>query len=225
MLFSIAVTQTLLEWKRRTLWTYTDTMILDTVVPLLIEYRYLVMLPLIPIAQPIVGIATGVLIRLGFMEFPLVYPVIVGVTLLGDATWYAVGYRYGERFLLRFGRFFGLSLGHISAVQNAFHGHTAPILLLSKILNGGGFSIAVLFSAGMSRISFRKYMIYNVIGECIWSAMMIAVGYFFIDLYTRFQGVFGNVSLVIAGGVLLVLAYCALRVVRERMEKYMERDM
>ena len=195
-------------------------MSLDTIAALLLQYRYFVMVPLVFFMQPAVGVTGGILSRLGLMEVFAVYATVSLTALLGDIMWYWIGYHYGQSFVARFGRLVGLTADHVRAAQKIFHTHDAKILLISKVTNGFGLAIVVLFTAGMSRVRFGRYVFFNAIGEFAWSAIIVGVGYYLGDLYLSVQDVFGRFAL---GMLLLVLAFGIFRFMRymgRRFESY-----
>jgi membrane protein DedA with SNARE-associated domain len=192
---------------------------LGTIGALILQYKYLVMVPLIPFAQPLVGMVAGLLARLGLMELWVVYVVLVTVALAGDIMWYWVGYHWGERFVGRFGRFFAVTPGHVESVKHIFNRYHAPILLVSKVTNGFGLAIVTLFTAGLTRIPFGRYMLLNTVGELVWAAMIVAIGYFFGEAYVRVHDLFGRATLT-ALFILFILALIGVGVyTRRRIER------
>ncbi|HET8581056.1 MAG TPA: VTT domain-containing protein [Candidatus Paceibacterota bacterium] len=191
---------------------------LGTVAALLLQYRYIVMVPLVFFMQPAVGITGGILARLGLMDAIAVYATVSLTAVAGDAMWWWIGRRYGERFVMRFGRFFGLTDAHIRFARRIFHSHYGRILIVSKVTNGFGLAIVTLFTAGMVRIPFGRYMLFNVIGEAIWSGIIVAVGYFLGDLYLRVSDLFGRFAITVLAVVAVFLVFNLLRYVNERVD-------
>ncbi|HVV39104.1 MAG TPA: DedA family protein [Candidatus Paceibacterota bacterium] len=156
---------------------------IETVTALLLAYRYLVIVPLSLVAQPLVGMLSGVLARLGYFDILIVYAVLVVTAVLGDIFWYWIGYRWGMQFMTRFGRFVSITPKHVEGVKKIFNRYHASILLISKITNGVGFALVTLFTAGLTRVPFGRFVVFNVIGESIWSAMILSIGYFLGNAY------------------------------------------
>ena len=48
---------------------------------------------------------------------------------------------------------------------------------------GFGFALVVLITAGIMRIPFRKCLAFNALGQLVWTAFLMGVGYFFGRLY------------------------------------------
>lgn len=167
------------------------------VVGLLLQYKYFVMVPLALVMQPVVGAVGGALARVDFFNVFIVYGIVATAALVGDIIWYWIGFHYGESFIQKFGRFIGITKGHVQIARNLFHRYHAPILFFSKITNGLGLAIVVLFTAGMSRVPFGRYLFFNVIGEMIWAAMIVSAGYFVSDLFISAENILGRVSIIV----------------------------
>lgn len=191
---------------------------LGTVAALLLQYRYAVMVPLVFFMQPAVGITGGILSRVGVMDVFIVYLVVSLTAIAGDAMWWWIGYHLGERFVHRFGRFFGLTHEHIKVAKRVFHENDAKILFISKVTNGFGLAIVTLFTAGMVKIPFGRYMFFNIIGEAIWSAIIVAIGYFLGDLYVRVEDIFGRFAIAVLVAAALFLLLRFLHQVNQRLD-------
>jgi membrane-associated protein len=99
--------------------------------------------------------------------------------LAADILWYAVGYYGGQPLVRRYGKFFSLSDDLLAKTETAFHRHQNKILIISKITMGLGFALVILITAGIMRIPFKKYVAFNALGQTVWTALLISVGYFF----------------------------------------------
>lgn len=191
---------------------------------LLLQYKYFIMVPLVLFMQPAVGISGGILSRLGLMDPLAVYLTVCLTALAGDVGWYWIGYHYGQRFVGRFGRFVGITSEHVRVAQKIFHQNIAKILIISKVTNGFGLAIVTLFTAGMSRVPFGRYMLFNVIGEVIWSGMIVGIGYYLGDLYVRVEDVFGRFALGVMLVLIALLLYRAIRYVNTHLAAYAEHE-
>lgn len=186
---------------------------------LLIQYKYAVMALLIPFGQPLVGMTAGLLARLGYLDIVAVYVLLIVVSVLGDIAWYWVGHRWGGGFVGRFGKYVSVTPEHIESVKHLFHRYHAVILLASKITNGFGFAIAVLFTAGLTRVPLGRFIVLNIIGESIWSAIIVSVGYFFGEAYLQVNDVLGKVFLAVFFAVFVLLVLGFSNFMRNRIEK------
>lgn len=155
---------------------------------------------------PFVSMVCGAILAMGFLSFWPVYAVLMLGDLIGDTFWYFMGHRFGEKFAAKFGKYFGITEDHVLKIRNIFHKYRKSLLFFSKITNGLGFSVAVLFTAGMSRIKFWRFISINALGQLFWSGGLIAVGFLFGDLYLRINSVTGKVSLIVLFAVIILAA-------------------
>ncbi|OGG77841.1 hypothetical protein A3B35_02250 [Candidatus Kaiserbacteria bacterium RIFCSPLOWO2_01_FULL_54_24] len=152
---------------------------------LISEYTYLIIAPAAMLLGPIVSLVSGVLLRLDVIAFvPTILALATG-ELVGDVLWYWLGKRYGDPFMQRFGRYVGVTPKSVNAVKELFAVHHDIILFTSKITAGFGFAIPVLFTAGLSRVPFRKYMMLNIAGQFLWTAGLLSIGYFLGHIFLK----------------------------------------
>lgn len=147
-------------------------------------YRYLLAFALAIVEGPIVMVGSGLLLRLGFFYFWPIYLALMLGDFVADIGWYAVGYFGARKFVDRWGHIFSLTPEVMERMDKLFKEHHDKILFLSKITMGFGFALATLIAAGMSRVPFKKYALFNFLGGFIWTGLLVGVGYFFGQLYT-----------------------------------------
>ena len=147
-------------------------------------YRYPFVFFLAIVEGPVVMVASGILLRLNFFYFLPLYLVLVLGDFTADLGWYAVGYYGARKFVDSYGRYFSLTPPVVAKIESLFHRHKNKILFISKITMGFGFALATLITAGMVRIPFKKYALYNFLGGFIWTGILLGLGYFFGQLYT-----------------------------------------
>lgn len=146
-------------------------------------YKYLLVLLLSIIEGPIVMTFSGMLWRLNYFSFlPLYFSLMIG-DLIADAFWYSLGYFGGYSLIKEYGKYFNISEERLKKFSNLFKKHQSKILFLSKVTMGFGFALVILIAAGISRISFKKYITINFFGQIIWTLVLVTLGYFFGTLY------------------------------------------
>jgi len=136
----------------------------------------------------------GVLIKLSYFELLPIFVVLMIGDLLGDVGWYYIGKYYGHRFVKRYGKYFSITENAISRVTDIFHKYKHRILIISKITNGFGFALVTCMTAGITRIPFWKYFGTNLLGQFIWTGILLGVGYFFGNLYIQVNTWLGYIS-------------------------------
>ena len=173
-------------------------------IQLVLQYRYFIIFPLVILEGPVVMMATGFLYGLGYFSFVPMFLILVFGDLCGDIIWYSVGYFGGMPFILRFGKYFSISEEGIARVKVIFQRHHSTILFISKITMGLGFALVTLVTAGLTRVPFGRYLIFNIVGGFIWTGFLLAVGYYLGALYLTIGRGFEIVT--ICALILIVLA-------------------
>lgn len=133
---------------------------------------------------PIVMVASGFLYRLGQFDLVPMYIALVGGDFTADICWYCFG-RFGTRnTIFKYGHFVGITPQVLKRVEESFIKYHQKILIISKLTMGFGFSVVVLVVAGIFKVPFKNYVILNLIGGFIWTALLISVGYFIGNIFT-----------------------------------------
>lgn len=171
---------------------------------LLLEYKYLILAPSAFILGPTVSLIAGVLLRLDVLALVPTCIALAAGELGGDVLWYTLGRRYGDRFVDRFGRYVGITEASVANVRQLFNNHHDLILFTSKLTAGLGVAPVVLFSAGMSRVPFRRYMMLNIAGQFLWTAGLLSIGYFLGHIYFKVGDALEAITLTALGTLILV---------------------
>lgn len=168
---------------------------------LISEYRYAILAPAALLTGPWAGLLSGVLLRLEVLSVvPTAIALMVG-ELAGDVLWYVLGARYGEWVLGNFGRHFGISEARVSAIKRVYHAYHDWIIFGSKLTAGLGVAPLIFFTAGFSGVPFRRYMIVNLMGQIIWTTLLLTIGFFFGSMYVQIGTVLDRIFFAVAGAV------------------------
>lgn len=177
------------------------------VINLLLQYRYFLIVPLAVVEGPLIMLAGGFFVRMDvFALVPMFFALLVG-DLVGDVLWYAIGYHWGRPFIRRFGKYVSITEDKINSVEHIFHKYHERILFISKITMGFGFALVTLITAGLMKIPFRKYLMFNVLGGFIWTAALMTAGYYLGELFLKASKGLEYVTLGAGIVILLALGY------------------
>ena len=171
---------------------------------LIAEYTYLIIAPAAMILGPVVSLVAGVLLRLDIIALIPTCLALAAGELSGDIIWYWIGRRYGDTFVNRWGRYVGISHQSVGSVKELFDQHHDIILFTSKLTAGFGFAIPVLFTAGLSRVPFRRYMMLNIAGQFLWTTGLLSIGYFLGHLYLHVGNVLEKMALIALIAVIIL---------------------
>ena len=150
---------------------------LDQISQLLLDYRYLILFPLVVIEGPIVTVAAGFFIALGNLNAYIVYALVVTGDLAGDFIYYFLG-RLGQGGPIeRWGKFIGLNVDRVRRLENHFKDNGGKTILIGKLSHGIGG--AFLAAAGLAKMRWQSFLWYNFLGTVPKSLVLLVIGFYF----------------------------------------------
>jgi membrane protein DedA with SNARE-associated domain len=133
----------------------------------------------------------------------------------GDSIGYVIGRTGGRSLLLRFGKYVGLDERRLTRVEK-FMARRGPIMVVvARFIEGLRQLNGVV--AGVTRMPFAKFLMFNAIGAALWVGVWSSAGYFAGNHLDAIEAVihrYQNWALVAL--VVLVVAYIGHRVRRSR---------
>jgi membrane protein DedA with SNARE-associated domain/membrane-associated phospholipid phosphatase len=155
----------------------------------------------------------GAVAQHGDVSLPLILAVTWLSAFAGDTVSFMLGARLGRGFLVRHGERLRITPERLELVDSYFERHGGKTILVGRFI--GLVRALAPFIAGSSRLRYREFAPYSILGTGLWSSALILTGYFAsqsLGTVTRIVGqgllVFGIVVGVV---VALVLAYRFLR--------------
>lgn len=144
-------------------------------------------------------LVAGFLAAQGAFELDVLLMVIAMGAAVGDSVGYEMGRYIGRPALLRHGTRFGLNEKRIAKADTFFTRHGGKAVFLGRFV---GFARALVpFLAGSSKMPYRHFLPYNVMGAFLWSAAVTLLGYFLGASWQLAAGWIGRASAIL-GGVL-----------------------
>ena len=140
---------------------------------------------------PTIGLLAGFLVKIGFLNLFLVYLSHVLGDLTADFFYYFVGYHGQKKFLERI----NISEKNIikaEKIKKIFHQHPQKIIILGKLTHIIG--LPVLLGIGMSRYNWRKFLLFDFLATIIKSALLISVGYYLAESWTKANDFISHLS-------------------------------
>jgi len=132
---------------------------------------------------PVITMVSGFLYSLGNFDLLPLFLVLVSGNFVADIGWYALG-RFGTRnFIFKYGYIIGITPEILKKVEDYFSLYHQKILIITKLTTGFGFAIVVLLVAGIFKVPFKKYLVITLVGGVIWIAFLLAIGYFFGNVF------------------------------------------
>jgi membrane protein DedA with SNARE-associated domain len=153
----------------------------------------------------------GFLTSAGVLELPqTVIAAFVGA-VIGDSVGYELGRHLGRPWLLHHGARIGFRHRALERLEDLFARHGGKTVVIARFI--GILRALAPFVAGSSRMPYRSFLVFNVIGAALWAIAFVSLGYLLGESWRIAERWIGRVGLV-AG--LVVLAGAIAWTVRRR---------
>jgi membrane protein DedA with SNARE-associated domain/membrane-associated phospholipid phosphatase len=170
----------------------------------------------IPVPGETILLAAGFFASHGQFSLPLVILIAAAGAVVGDNLGYLAGRRLGRPFIERYGRYFWLTPGRIEASERFFERHGNKTILIARFISG--LRVFAAFFAGISRMPWRTFLIYNASGALLWATAISSLGYFFGNSWQLLEKWVGRAGLFIAGIIIACAAILILARWRQQIE-------
>ncbi len=143
--------------------------------------------------------------------------------ILGSTAAYGIGYFLGRPVILRFGRYVGITEARLDAADHKFSRFRIPVVVFGKFI--AGIRIIIPYLAGINRMPFWLFSVYNAVATVAWATLFILLGSTLDVLWTRYHGLIRH-DLGLSLGVLgvLVAAFIWWKVRSRHREKQREKE-
>lgn len=152
-------------------------MSLDSLTPLIIEYRYWILIPLSLVEGPFVALVAGTLAAAGYFNpyFLLIFFIIRD--LVTDVAYYALGVFAAKTALVRrLLHKIGVTAEHLEKAHALWKNHPGKTMFFGKLSYGIAPSFFVV--AGMVRMSLTQFIGYNAVIAAFQYGVFLVLGYF-----------------------------------------------
>lgn len=128
-----------------------------------------------PIPSELVMGFSGFLIADGKFDWiPVIVFALLG-NILSVSLIYFIGKKYGKNFLIKYGRYVGVSEKEMNFGENLFKKHGYKIVLGCQVLPLARTTIA--FPAGVLGLNYKKYIFFNTLGASVWLTVLTYIGF------------------------------------------------
>lgn len=127
----------------------------------------------------------GFYARVGDLWLPLLMVVVVVGAIAGDNVGFWIGRRFGRGFLERHGRKVLVTPERLETAERYYEEHGGKTVFLGRfipVVRSVGFIIA-----GVARMEWRRFIVYDVAGATIWGVGHTLLGYALGASYERWQ--------------------------------------
>lgn len=178
---------------------------LETIIQLLIHYRYIILFPLAAFEGPIIAFVVGILVSAEYFNPFIAYAILLCGDIIPDSIYYFIG-RHGERktFVARYGAKVGITEKRFDIIKKLWHRHGFKTMFVSKLAYG--LSTPFLVAAGFAGIPTRKFYEYALPVTIAQYAILMALGFYFGNSYALITQYIQNAQLIIAAVFVILLA-------------------
>lgn len=155
--------------------------------------------------------AAGAICSLGTLDPTVLCVLLIVAAILGDGVNYAIGKKFGQRiFASTSSKLFNRA--HLDKTHAFYEKHGGKTIILARFMPI--IRTFAPFVAGVGEMSYRKFVLYNVVGAIVWVASFVLLGLFFGNQPI----VKKNFTLVIAGIIVLSVLPAVYEIIRSRKE-------
>lgn len=161
----------------------------------------------LPIPGETALLAAGFASAHGSLSLPIVIAVAAGAGILGDNLGYLIGRRFGRAWAERYGRWILLSPRRLARMDEFFARYGGAAVGIARFV--AGVRIVAAFAAGVSRMPWRTFVRFNVLGALVWATVTALLGYGAGHGYARlvrWSGHTGSTAVLLALALLLAAA-------------------
>ena len=142
----------------------------------------------------------------GTLTLPWVISLLITAAILGNSSNYAIGRSIGPPAFS--GRYRLLKIEYLQRTEMFFNKHGGKTVVLSRFLPI--LRTFAPFVAGVGRMDYGRFQMYNVVGAVSWVLTFVIGGYLFGNI-PIIRDNFGVVTLIIIGASMVPVAVIALR--------------
>jgi membrane protein DedA with SNARE-associated domain len=153
----------------------------------------------VPLPSEIILAFSGYLVTTGAFNFWLATLFASLGSTIGSIISYWIGYKGGRRFVMRFGKYFLISGRDLERADRLFSKYGNAISFFSRMIPL--LRTFISLPAGVTRMPFKRFVLYTFAGSLPWSALVIYLGKKVGENYEVIQERFEGVEYVVFAGV------------------------
>jgi len=185
---------------------------MDRILSLIEQYGYLVIFfgvmlesTGVPLPGETILLAAGVLVQRGHLDLgdAIVFGILGAV--VGDQIGYWVGRGGGRPFVLRWGRYLFITPQRLGRAEAFFEKHGGKAVFLARFFSG--LRVFGALVAGISRMRWGTFILYNALGGAVWATAVVLVGYFLGSSIGLVERWLGRATLVLVALLAVVVGF------------------
>lgn len=179
--------------------------ILSTLLSYLLLYKYATIFVVIfaaaiivPVPDSTMLVATGAFASQGYFSLSAAFAVALAANVLGDLVDYTLTRRWGYRIIkeehIR-------KMPYFNKVEQFVHANAATAIIVSRFV--GTVGPLVNFLSGLADVPLSKFIFFDIIGNALDIAGLLAAGFVLGQYWQDFSGFVGIVGWIIVVGIVM----------------------
>lgn len=158
---------------------------------------------LIPFPSELILLPAGAFAYMGNLNIYLV--ILLGTlgSVFGAIINYAIGYYLGRNFILKYKKIFFVNETHLKKTEIFFEKYGKITTFLGRLVPIVRQYISI--PAGLSKMSFKQFLIYTFLGAFIWVLFLSILGYKLGAEFSKIVVNYVNISIIGLVGVLVLV--------------------
>jgi membrane-associated protein len=150
----------------------------------------------------------------GQLHLPSIIVIATVACTLGDNLGYFIGSRGGRPLLERYSKLFRIGPEIIARGEELFKRRGALTVFIARFIFGMRIIAGPL--AGVLRMPWKRFLLFNFLGAVSWVTVISLVGYFFGSQWDRLMHIVKNANIAI---LVLILIFALIHWLRHRSQK------
>ena len=117
----------------------------------------------------------GILAAQGYLNIYLVLIILVAAAILGDSTGYAIGKKFGPKIFAKENSLL-FNKKHLARAEQFFLKHGPKTIIIARFVPIVRTFVPTL--AGVGKMHYAQFIIYNIIGGILWATSLTVAGYY-----------------------------------------------
>ncbi|QQS22494.1 VTT domain-containing protein [bacterium] len=117
----------------------------------------------------------GVLAAEGYLNIYILLIILVSAAIIGDSTGYAIGKKFGPKIFAKENSLL-FNKSHVQKAEQFFHKHGPKTIIIARFVPIVRTFVPTL--AGVGKMSYWRFLTYNIVGALLWAAGLTLLGYY-----------------------------------------------
>jgi membrane-associated protein len=185
--------------------------LVQTILPYVLLYKYWALFvitflsSLIPIPVGSLLMASAAFASQGYLNFMIVLLVVTIASIIGDTVCYWLARWYGKKFFNRFAFTRKiLDSKNFQLIEKGMQQRPGFIIFISRFEALATLSVNIV--CGLSNVSYKRFMLFEVLGAIAYTVFYGLIGYIFGDSWQAVNKLMGNFSII----VFIILIGCTI---------------